>query len=114
MIGPVTGVEVFESAETSADKVQIPSRQPGKTLGCVYHEELKNTHDNFFLQILTIRLLEPRSHRRRRAAGDREHRRQVDSQQSGMKLRRSHSLYLSNSVNDIGIVPSENKTQKEV
>ena len=60
-------------------EVQVPSRQRGNSKSwCVYHEELNFSHDSLFLQILTTRFLRPSFHCSRRAAGDREHRRQMD------------------------------------
>ena len=44
-IGPVTGIEVFKSAETSVIEVQVRhNNQEFRSLGCEYHEELNNAH----------------------------------------------------------------------
>ena len=46
--------------------------------GCVHHEDLNTTNDNFFLERLTTTILEPFFRRSRRVAGDRGRRRRVD------------------------------------
>ena len=66
---------VFRSTSTVTTTMKF------EVVGCVSHEELNTTHDHLFLQRLTTRCLEPRYHRSSWAAGDREHRRQVDSRQ---------------------------------
>ena len=51
----------------------VTTIQKFEVLG-VYHEELKNTHDNIFLQRRTTKILKPRHHISQQAAGDRERR----------------------------------------
>ena len=68
----------------------------------VYHEQVNRTHDNLFLKILNTKIMEPCFRLSRRAAGDREHKRKVNSHQQGTKLRQSQSLFRLDSVNEIG------------
>ena len=63
---------------------------------------MNRTHDNVFLKILNTKIMEPCFRLSRRAAGDREHRRKVNSHQQGMKLRQSQSFYQLVSVNEFG------------
>ena len=85
-IGPVTGIEDSKSAGTLVIEVH----------------KLKNTHDNSFLKILNTKILEPCFRRRQYAAGDREHKEQVDIRQSDIKLRQSQSPDQLVSVNEFG------------
>ena len=74
-MGPVTGIEVFNSAETLVIEVQVPSQQPGNPKSRVrISRGMKKTHDNLFPQRLTNKFLKPRHHSSQLVAGDREHR----------------------------------------
>ena len=68
--------------------------------GCEYQEELNNSHDNFFLQRLTTKILKPRHHSSQ-AAGDRL-RQLVEIRQSDFKLRQSQKKNQLVSVNEFG------------
>ena len=48
-IGPVKGIEVFESAGTLVIGVEAPSWPTGNLNSRVYHKEFNSTNDNLFL-----------------------------------------------------------------
>ena len=81
------------STSTSTKNQEIQSS------GCVYHDELNTTQDNFFLQRVTTEVLEPRHHSNQWAADDREHKKQMEIRQSDLKPCQSQSLYQWISVN---------------
>ena len=64
-IGPVTEIEVFESARALVKDVQVPSRHPG--------------HVKFWVLTLATKVLKPCLDLSLRAQGDREHRHKVNS-----------------------------------
>ena len=74
---PVTGIEVFRSAETLVIEVQVPSQQPRNKKYWVWVcRGLNNTHDNLFVQRPTTEILKSCHHSCQWAAGDREHKNQ--------------------------------------
>ena len=64
--------------------------------------EIENAHDNLIPQRPTTNILRPRHHSIQWAAGDREHREQVEIRQPDTKLHQSRSLHQLVSVNEFG------------
>ena len=78
-IGPLTGIEVFESAGWVIE-VQVPSRQPRNVKSWErISRGVEQYARHFFLKVLNTKVLKSCFRVSPRAAGDREHRRKANS-----------------------------------